>query len=318
MVDKGDIKVSVLCLAYNHEKYIRKTLEGFVMQKTNFAFEVLVHDDASTDSTADIIREYEKKYPEIIKPIYQIENQHSKKTPITRTYLLPNAKGKYLAWCEGDDFWTDPNKLQKQVDFLDDNPEYTVCANKAIFHNVQTNTDFYFPNIDDDCDYSIKNIILHGGGLFATCSLMIRRDIYLKKPSCFNAKGFGDYQIYLYGSFCGKVRCLSDTMSQYNSGVAGSWTQRKTDSNEKKISHYLEFISMLNNVDKYYDHKYHRIVNKKISSLEYVIFKLTNDKKQFNFLQLFKFALWELRSKISTFLNRYCKLIVNIKNKILN
>ncbi len=304
MIDKGEIKVSVLCLAYNHEEYIRKTLEGFVMQKTDFAFEVLINDDASTDGTADIIREFQEKYPKIIKPVYQTENQYSQKTPIIKTHLLPKAKGEYFAWCEGDDYWIDPLKLQKQVDFLDNNPEYTVCANRAILHDVTKNTDSFFPNIECDKDYSSKDIILYGGGLFATCSLMIRRDVYTLKPSCFNAIGFGDYQIYLYGSFCGKVRCLCDVMSQYNSGVAGSWTQRKTNSNEKKIVHYLAFIKMLKNVDKYYNHKYHKIISKKISSLEYLIFKLTSDKSQFNYFKLFKFALWDLRSKLSVFLNK--------------
>lgn len=318
MVDKNEMKVSVFCLAYNHEKYIRKTLEGFVMQKTNFAFEVLVHDDASTDSTADIIREYEKKYPEIIKPVYQTENQYSQRISIIKTHLLPRVKGKYIAWCEGDDYWIDPLKLQKQVDFLENNPEYAVCASRAILHDVNKDTNSYFPNINCDKDYNSNDIILHGGGLFATCSLIIRKDVYLTKPDCFIAKGFGDYQIYLYGSFCGKVRCLNDVMSHYNSGVSGSWTQRETNTNEKRIKHYLEFIKMLNNVDKYYNFKHHKVINKKICSLKYLIYKITNDKSQFSCSELFKFSLFELRSKISIFLNKHCKILVKMKRKILN
>ena len=94
------------------------------MQKTNFRFEVLIHDDASTDNTANIIREYEARYPDIIKPIYQKENQYSKGVKIGQTYLYPNAKGKYIAECEGDDYWTDPLKLQKQVEILEMHPEY--------------------------------------------------------------------------------------------------------------------------------------------------------------------------------------------------
>jgi glycosyltransferase involved in cell wall biosynthesis len=99
-----------------------------MMQKTNFLFEVLVHDDASTDGTVDIIREYETKYPDIIKPIYQTENQYSKGISISPTYQFPRAKGKYIALCEGDDYWTDPLKLQKQVDFLEANPTYSLCS----------------------------------------------------------------------------------------------------------------------------------------------------------------------------------------------
>lgn len=116
--------VSINCTAYNHEVYIRNTLEGFLMQKTDFKFEILIHDDASTDQTANIIREYEKKYPEIIKPIYQKENQFSKNISISKQFQYPRARGKYIAICEGDDYWTDPYKLQKQVDFLEAHPDY--------------------------------------------------------------------------------------------------------------------------------------------------------------------------------------------------
>lgn len=123
---KDKILVSICCLAYNHENYIRQCLEGFLMQKTNFEFEILIHDDASLDHTTNIIREYEQKYPEIIKPIYQTENQYSNGVGVSVNFQFPRAKGKYIAMCEGDDYWTDPLKLQKQVDFLEANEEYVL------------------------------------------------------------------------------------------------------------------------------------------------------------------------------------------------
>ena len=119
--------VSIITLAYNHSKYIRQCLDGFIMQKTDFPFEVIIHDDASTDGTADIIREYEKKYPGIIKPVYQTENQYSRKIAIGRTYLYPKAEGEYIAECEGDDYWNDPYKLQKQVDYMRSHQECSMC-----------------------------------------------------------------------------------------------------------------------------------------------------------------------------------------------
>ena len=122
--------VSISCSAYNHASYIRQCLDGFMMQKCNFIFEVLIHDDASTDETADIIREYEAKYPNIIKPIYQTENQYQNGRGIMRRFNYPRAKGKYIALCEGDDYWTDPNKLQRQVDFLEANPEYSITSHR--------------------------------------------------------------------------------------------------------------------------------------------------------------------------------------------
>ena len=124
--------VSIVCITYNHEAFIKDALDGFVMQKTDFPFEIIVHDDASTDGTANIIREYEAKYPELFVPIYQSENQFSKVgVSIWEDITFPKARGKYVALCEGDDYWTDPLKLQKQFDFLEANPEYTFSMGRV-------------------------------------------------------------------------------------------------------------------------------------------------------------------------------------------
>ena len=123
-----DIMISVICITYNHEKYIRKCLDGFIMQETDFPYEVLVHDDASTDNTAAIVHEYEILYPDIIKPIYQTENQYSKGKAITRDIIFPKCRGKYIALCEGDDYWIDTGKLQKQFDALETHPEIDMCV----------------------------------------------------------------------------------------------------------------------------------------------------------------------------------------------
>src|SRR5690554_4624359 len=131
--------VSISCITYNHAPYIRQCLEGFLMQQCDFEYEILIHDDASTDGTSDIIREYQKKYPEIIKPIIQKENQWSQGVRgMMARFNFPRAKGKYIALCEGDDYWTDPLKLQKQVDFLEKNPNYSlVCGG---FKSIDTKT----------------------------------------------------------------------------------------------------------------------------------------------------------------------------------
>lgn len=123
----NEIMVSVVCDVFNHEDYLRECLDGIVMQQTNFAFEILIHDDASTDKSVEIIKEYVDKYPHLFKPIYQKENKFSKGISIWKDIQFPRAKGKYIAICEGDDFWTDPLKLQKQVDFMEANSEYGLC-----------------------------------------------------------------------------------------------------------------------------------------------------------------------------------------------
>ena len=133
-MDKPKPLVSICCITYNHKEYIRECLEGFLMQKTNFPFEILIHDDASTDGTIDIIKEYQTKYPDIIKPYFEIENCYSQGKSFTVSNYS-RVQGKYVALCEGDDYWIDPKKLQKQVDFLEAHPHFS-----AYFHKVKTFT----------------------------------------------------------------------------------------------------------------------------------------------------------------------------------
>lgn len=128
-------KVAIHCLVYNHEPYLRDCFEGFVMQQTDFPFVAIVHDDASTDRSADIIREYAAKYPDIIHPIYETENQYSKKdgslTKIMNAVLSATG-AKYIAMCEGDDYWADPHKLQKQVEYLEQHPDCVITSHRFV------------------------------------------------------------------------------------------------------------------------------------------------------------------------------------------
>ena len=171
-----NLKVSISCLVYNHEPYLRECFDGFMMQKTNFDFEVLVHDDASTDNSASIIREYETKYPDIFKPIYQTENQYSKGVKVSATFNFPRAKGKYIAMCEGDDYWTDPLKLQKQVDFLETHPDYVMCSHRFKLY-IQDEGIFskdWYNEIYSDIEYDLKCLI-KGAWYHHPLSVVFRR-----------------------------------------------------------------------------------------------------------------------------------------------
>lgn len=132
--------VSICCVTYNHAQFIRKCLDGFLMQQTTFPIEVLIHDDCSTDGTTEIIRKYEAKYPDLIFPLYEEENQYQQgKSAEIDFYNYRRARGKYIAYCEGDDYWTDPLKLQKQVDFMEAHPEYSVCFHDFQIYDIRNN-----------------------------------------------------------------------------------------------------------------------------------------------------------------------------------
>ena len=136
-METSDKIISIICLTYNHVPYIKQCLDGFLMQESTFPIEIIIHDDASTDGTQDILLEYQKKYPHLFHLILQAENQYSKGVNIFLDYLIPQIKGKYIALCEGDDYWTDPYKLQKQISFLEKYPSYSICCHHIKLFNQQ-------------------------------------------------------------------------------------------------------------------------------------------------------------------------------------
>ena len=310
-----EIKVSILCLTYNHEKYIQNALEGFVMQKTNFKFEVLVHDDASTDKTADIVREYEAKYPDIIKPLYQAENQYSKGVKISKVYQYPRARGKYLAWCEGDDCWTDPLKLQKQIDFLDNHSDYSMCVHRVRVNDIRTNTEAYIPVINSDRDYSVDEII-RSGTIFQLSSVVFRKELFMQKPECFDARGFGDIQLYIYGAICGKVRAMCDVMSTYNHGTASSWTVNVARNREKSILHSKEKLRMLKAVNEYYNYEYDKSLSYMIKRTEFNIAYEEKNKKELRRPEYKDFLKQRKMTEVKDFLRKHFPFLAKIKNSL--
>ena len=248
----NDIMVSICCLAYNHEQYIRGALDSFLMQKTNFKFEVLIHDDASTDNTPDIIREYEEKYPDIIKPIYQKENQYSKGIKVTPTYQFPRAKGKYIAMCEGDDYWTDKYKLQKQFDILQQNPDASFCVHGHLTLNMLSGTTKPYLTYQENCILDMGKFLadyfnIFPKVLFQTASFFFRAQYIKNIPEdfkeFFSVCPVGDIPLELYLGSCGKIYYLADVMSVYRSMRPGSWTVSKKNSSfaKRMLSSYKIF-----------------------------------------------------------------------------
>ena len=252
--------VSVVCLAYNHAPYIRDALEGFVSQQTSFPFEVLVHDDASTDGTADIIREYAARYPSVIRPVFQEKNRYSEGVAIAREYLFPLIRGRYVALCEGDDYWTDPRKLQKQVDALEAHPEVDICAHLAQKRKNGKPDGYEGPGRRGRI-YPASRVIWGGGGFVATCSLLCRREVYLADTPMRRLL-FYDYTLQIQGSLRGGMLYLPDCMAVYRRGVPGSWSS--WHEGPDKTSHHPAFKRMLAALDTYTQGRWHRVIRLRI------------------------------------------------------
>ena len=242
--------VSIACITYNQSKYINKAIDGFLMQKTSFPYEIIIHDDASTDSTDQIIKEYELKHPDIIFPIYQNENQYSKGTgKILTNFLFPKCRGKYIALCEGDDYWIDPNKLQKQVDFLEANPEYSMCFHGAkVISEIETLNDSLFTDLEDR-DYNSDELLKIW--TVPTASIVFRNEFTSFIPQ--NKKFlYGDIIIILAMANHGKIRCINELMSVYRRTLTGVVLSNKLNYSyySGQVDHYKEISHCFPKVSK--------------------------------------------------------------------
>lgn len=208
----SDVMVSVCVLSYNHEKYLRQCLDGIFMQKVSFPFEVRVHDDASTDRSQEIIKEYQQRYPDILKPVLQSENQYSKGGGILNKFLLPLCEGKYIALCEGDDYWIDPLKLQKQVDFLKTHEEYSMCCT-GFSQTFEGNESERSPMVFDLDDITIEHLIK--GQWIGTATVVYRRELLADYKPPFSHLPFGDLPMWFHLALKGKIKYLKDITANY-------------------------------------------------------------------------------------------------------
>ena len=279
------IMVSICCITYNHEKYIAEAIESFLMQKTDFRFEILIHDDASTDNTAKIIREYEKKYPDIIKSIYQVKNQYSQGKKISSNNY-DRSKGKYTAICEGDDYWTDPYKLQKQFNYMEKNPTCGLC-----FHTVEKIDAFSEKIVGEISPYkedrivNVEEIILGGGGFLGTNSIFCRSELLKKLPKFYMISPVGDYPLQILTSYNDYAYFMKESMSIYRVNVKGSWTLRNInrdteETRRKEGNTYTKLIDMLLEFNNYSNKKYEDIVLKKVKEFEFEKLLLNNQLKK--------------------------------------
>lgn len=288
--------VSISCTTYNHAHYIRRCFDGFLTQQCDFSFEVLVHDDASTDGTQEIIREYHHMYPELFKPIYQKENQYSKGVRgIMIRYNFPHAQGKYIALCEGDDYWTDPLKLQKQVDFLEGNTEYSLVAGGFISVNTTTgeetttirNVDYTIDNTELGFDITLERFFKQW--CTKTLTVMLRKEFVdievLKKY-----KYVRDVHLFYHLLKEGKGYYMKQVFGKYHVHQGGIFSERNEEDKYKIYYKVYGELYQKNKNDLLLQNKYYNILSNieknkfefmKPLNLYFEKWKISNSKKDF-------------------------------------
>lgn len=260
---KGDIDkpvVSICCITYNHEPYIEDALKGFLIQETDFPFEILIHDDASTDRTADIIREYEAKYPRLIKPIYQVENQYSQGVSISPSFNYPRAKGEYIAICEGDDYWISVEKLQIQIDLMKENPGYLLSFHSGFTINNKTKEKNSVCNYSDiNCFVSVEDIILKKYGQILTASTVISSKVLPDLLGFLNEKkrAVGDIYVHFFSAISGNGAIfIPEPMSVYRINIEGSWNTIVANSSSIRTEHIINRVVAYSELNLKTDGKY--------------------------------------------------------------
>ncbi|MFZ7120207.1 MAG: glycosyltransferase [Eubacteriaceae bacterium] len=272
--------VSVCIITYNHVKYISKAIDGALMQITNFDYEILIGEDASIDGTRNICIEYALKYPDKIRlflnnrdNVIYVNNRATGRWNLLN--LLKNSKGTYVAICEGDDYWTDPEKLVLQVKYLDSQRDCSIC-----FHNVlqiyQNNKIIPKPF----CYKSQKKIsnlldLIKRGNFIPTCSVLFRNNIINEFPDWFNKTVVGDFPLHVLNAEYGDIGYINKIMGVKRSHIGGVWYSRN---DIEKLMGFIEIYQFLN---KHFKNKYNHIINEKISDYYYrlaVLYK-NNSKK---------------------------------------
>ena len=244
------MKLTIVTTTYNQEKFIGQAIDGMLMQKTNFPFQIVISNDCSTDNTLKILNSYKEKYPEKIKIINNQENLGAMKNFINTLDQIKDTE--YVAFCDGDDFWTDENKLQKQVDFLDQNKDFNICFHKArLFYENKEKEDSIIPEIAPDIstidDLAKSNYIVANSVVYRWKF----NNISLKEVFPIDIAP-GDYYIHLFHAQDGKIKMINEVMSAYRRHSGGMWWSNDNENKEKFILEYgKKFLNFYNAADKY-------------------------------------------------------------------
>lgn len=293
---------------FNHAPFIRECLEGILMQKTTFPVKVVIFDDCSTDGTREIVKEYEAKFPHLIKGIYPENNTYQKpeRKEALKPYLEARATATYIALCEGDDYWTDPLKLQKQIDFLEMNEDYSLCFHNAkVIYEAGKELDI-FENKKSHLFKELENREYTGHEILESwtipaASVVFRTEVLNHEVSSNPNFLYGDIILLLLAAEKGKLYCNNEAMSVYRRHEGGMLVSGIGCINRSKdfIRHNLE-------VQKGFGGKYYEVEQRILSTLYIRLAKM----------ELKSFRLSFLKSLFIAFKNSPIMFFKNIRNAI--
>ena len=254
--------ITVVVMTYNHKDYIVKAIQSIICQKIDVGFSILVHDDCSDDGTYELLLDLQEKNPNIISII----RQNSRKYPsegfnrMILNHVVPAIESKFIAYCDGDDYWIDEYKLKKQYDFMIKNSNYSMCFHPA--YQLRDNNDlsskwFFRPEGDID----LSDIIGENVGVcVATSSIFVKSEVFKTFPNWRLMYPVEDVPLYIYAALTGKIHCLKDIMCVYRQFSFGSWSAQNKNNDEKTIKHLLNMKEAIERFDSETHERYHSLV----------------------------------------------------------
>lgn len=261
----NNIIVSVFMMAYNHEKYVAQALDSVLMQKVDFEYQIVLGEDCSTDNTREIVINYAERYPKKFKLLLHKTNIGAVNN---QNLIFAKCTGKYIAMLECDDYWTDPLKLQKQVEFLEMNEDFSFCFHSVYreINGLLNKDKLSVPKaLPINSEFKISDLILEGGSFVPICSIFFKNNFENKFPTWFYDSPVGDLPLVLYLATRGKIGFIDDVMSVYRvASNIDSWTNKMKNWKRRRI-HYFNIKKMWNEYDKFTDNKYTTAIREKIN-----------------------------------------------------
>lgn len=310
------VDVSVVCLSYNHEKYIRKALNSILSQETTYSYEILINDDCSTDKSQEIIREYQRKYPKIIKPFFQKENQYSKgNSPLE--FILSKVSGKYVMLCECDDYWCNNKKMEIQIDFLENHKDYSMCVHSSFrcYESGEISGDIKELDLESR-DVTVEETI--SNWICDTASIAFRYS-FLENPVPFRKNApAGDYSLLVFMAMKGKVYYMNKPMSTYRLFSENSLSRRFNKNKDIINNNIIKNIELLERIDNYSNYKYHICIKQNLDSLHYeyarinFLLKEIKNSDEFQILS----PIQKMITIIKSFINSKCYFLKKCYLKI--